>query len=79
MRVRPERADNFELHRRIRARVRRQVDFGFHVRGRRRVARGDKLDLGVAQDILHHRDGEFCELLHQFVIVLAIVVVITVS
>jgi len=69
--VRPERVDDSKLHRCVRMCVRCQVDLGLYLRGRWRITGGYRLDLGIAEDILHERDGKLGELLHQVVVTLA--------
>ena len=76
VRVAPERADHGELHRRVRARVRCQVNLRTDMRCRRRFGGGNQLDLRVAEDILHERDRKFSKLPHQIVVLLVIVVVV---
>jgi hypothetical protein len=48
-----------------------QVDLGLYLRGRWGITGGYQLDLGIAEDILHERDGKLSGLLHQVVVILA--------
>jgi hypothetical protein len=46
----------------------RQVNFVPRVGGRWRVARGNQLDIRIAKDVLHQRDGEPGQSLHEVIL-----------
>jgi hypothetical protein len=48
-----------------------QVNLRLYLRGRRCITGEYRLDLGIAEDILHEQDGKLGELLHQVVVTLA--------